>query len=65
MADYRTNLDLPDRIRYTHTIPEQDIYRLAYNNAFAASGDLIQANEAARRAVETYRSGLMAEGTLG
>jgi cation transport regulator len=37
---YRTNLDLPDGIR--HRLPEhaQDIYRAAFNHAFAAhSGD--------------------------
>lgn len=57
MAEYRTNLDLPDRIRYSHTIPEQDVYRLAYNNSIAANGDLIAASEAGRKAVEMYRSG--------
>lgn len=59
MKTYNTNADLPERIRTTHSEAEQDIYRLAFNNVLAATGDVVEAEEVARRTVEMYRTGSM------
>ena len=34
---YRVNSDLPQRVRSTLPEPAQDIYRLAFNHAYAAN----------------------------
>ena len=38
---YRVNSDLPQRVRHTLSASAQDIYRLAFNHAYAAhAGEL-------------------------
>jgi cation transport regulator ChaB len=54
-AEYNDNLDLPDHVRYQLSTPEQDVYRIAYNNACAAGATHSKAHEAGWRAVEMYK----------
>ena len=46
---YRTNADLPDSVRRHLPVHAQDIYRAAFNNAFAAHLDDPRREEAAHR----------------
>jgi cation transport regulator len=46
---YRTNDDLPDALRQALPVHAQDIFRAAFNNAFAAHAGDTRREEAAHR----------------
>ena len=60
---YRTNLDLPAPVRHALPLHAQDIYRAAFNHAFAAHrGDPRQEEAACRIAWGAVKRSYMKQG---
>lgn len=61
MSGYDSNADLPRTLRRSLNEEQQDIYRLAYNNAIATGKHHDKAVKAGRMALRVSEEGLPAE----